>query len=43
MGKKQLYGYFKKQTSDSAREYLDIVQKGDLKIETEFLLVAAQN
>ena len=40
MEEKQLYGYFKRQTSEKTWIWL---RKGNLKRETESLLIAAQN
>ena len=44
MKRKQLYGHFKRQTKEISHEkYWTWQRKGNLKIETEFLLRAAQN
>ena len=44
MGRKQLYGHFKQRTNEISHEKTQTwLRKGNLKRESEFLLIAAQN
>ena len=44
MGEKQIYGSFKRETDNISREKTwTWLRKGNLKRETEYLLIAAEN